>query len=347
MTDTDAPQRNYPLNCWWVAAFADEVGREPLARWLLDTPVVLYRTEAGEVVALEDRCPHRQAPLSIGRLQGDLIECGYHGFQFGTDGRCVRVPTMSSPAPIRVETYPVREIGPLVWIYLGDKERIDAVPLPPAMDWMIDPGFAIRKGSMQIAANYLLLKENVLDLTHLGYVHASSFQITDWVNPPSVTEEGDTVAYRQEFVRSPLPAGYALALGLEPGTPWNRVGFGASLSPAAHESGTIFYDPARPERPNGRNFFAHLTTPVSMDSMHYFFVIGRDHQREDDAMDFLADIIVKGFREDEFVLARIQELASRRPRRGSRGEKSVKADAAGIAVRRAVERWMERETIRD
>lgn len=347
MTDVEAPRRNYPLNCWWVAAFANEVTREPLARWLLDTPVVLYRTEAGDAVALEDRCPHRQAPLSIGKLQGDAIECGYHGFQFGTDGRCVRVPTMSSPPPVKVETYPVREVGPLVWIYLGDKDRIDAVPPPPVMDWMTDPGFAIRKGAMQIAANYLLLKENVLDLSHLGYVHASSFQITDWVNPPKVTEDGDVVSYRQEFVRSPLPAGYALPLGLEPGTPWNRVGFGKSMSPAAHESGTIFYDPAATERPNGRNFFAHLTTPADMASMHYFFVIGRDHQRDDRAMDQLADIIVKGFREDEFVLARIQELTSRRPRRGSSGEKSVKADAAGVAVRRAIERWMARETARD
>lgn len=345
--DTDASNRNYPLNCWWVAAFADEVGRSPLARWLLDTPVVMYRTQAGEVVALEDRCPHRQAPLSIGKIQGDAIECGYHGFQFGPGGRCVRVPSMSSPPPIRVETYPVKEIGPLVWIYLGDIEQIDNVPPPPVIDWMTDPGFAIRKGRMEIAANYFLLKENVLDLTHLGFVHASSFQITDWVNPPKVTVDDDTVSYRQEFIRSPLAPGYALSLGLEPGTPWNRVGTGAFLSPAAHASETAFFDPDAPDVPNGRNCFAHLTTPIDAANMHYFYVVGRDYLKEDGAMDMLAGILVKGFEEDRTILEHVQSLMNRRPRRGSNGERSVKADAAGVAARRILERWMERETIKD
>lgn len=347
VSHSGVPPRNYPLNCWWVAAFADEVGRTPLARWLLDTPVLLYRTEAGEVAALEDRCPHRQAPLSSGKLRGDIVECGYHGFQFGRDGRCVRVPSMTSPPPIRIEAYPVREIGPLVWIYLGDRDRIDDVPPPPAIDWMADPGFAIRKGLMPIAANYLLLKENVLDLTHLGYVHAASFQITDWVDPPKVAIEGDTVAYRQEFIRSPLPPGYAIPLGLEPGTPWNRLGIGKLLSPAAHESATIFCDPDRPDRPNGRTLFAHLTTPVDAENMHYFFVVGRDHGREDAAMDMLAEILVKGFKEDEEILEKVQAMISRRPRRGSAGERSVKADAAAVEARRIIDRWMARETILD
>lgn len=346
-SEPDSQVRNYPLNCWWVAAFADEVGRVPLSRWLLDTPVVLYRTEAGEVVALEDRCPHRQAPLSAGKLDGDTIECAYHGFRFGANGRCVRVPSMSSPPPIRVETYPVREIGPLVWIYLGDQSVLDEVPPPPVIGWMTDPVFTIRKGVMPIAANYLLLKENVLDLTHLGYVHADSFGITDWVNPPQVTTEGDTVSYRQEFIRSPLAPGYAMSLGLEPGTPWNRTGFGKLLSPGSHESGTVFYDPDNPEVPNGSTLFAHLTTPIDRENMHYFYVVGRDYAREEAAMDFLAQILVKGFKEDQDILEKVQGMISRVPRRGSTGERSVKADAAAVEARRIIARWMARETLAD
>ena len=339
--------RNYPLNCWWVAAFSDEVGRVPLARWLLDTPVVLYRTEGGEVVALEDRCPHRQAPLSIGKLSGDAIECGYHGFQFGADGRCMRVPSMANPPPIRVETYPVREEGLLVWIYLGDKACIDQVPPPPSFPWMIEPGFGVRKGLMPIAANYLLLKENVLDLTHLGYVHASTFGIVDWVNPPQVTTDGDQVSYRQEFIRSPLAPGYAIPLGLEPGTPWNRVGTGTSFSPASHQSEVAFFDPEQPDQCMGQTFFAHLTTPVDASNMHYFYVVGRNFCTDDAVLDTFARILVQGFKEDEDVLVRVQEMISRKPRRGSTGERSVKADAAGVEARRAVARWMARETIRD
>src|SRR5262245_19339986 len=108
--------RNYPYNCWWVAAFRHEVGRSLLSSWLLDTPVLLYRTESGQVVAMEDRCPHRLAPLSLGTLRGDTVECGYHGFRFEPDGTCSHVPTMDTVPPFRIESYPVRESGPFVWI---------------------------------------------------------------------------------------------------------------------------------------------------------------------------------------------------------------------------------------
>lgn len=339
--------RNYPLNCWWVAGFGDEVGQKPLARWLLDTPVVLYRDGSGQVVALEDRCPHRQAPLSRGKVSGSAIECGYHGFQFGSDGRCVHVPTMSSPPPIRVQSYPVREVGPLLWIYLGDPSQLEKVPPPPHADWMTEGAYALRKGSMAIKANYLLLKENVLDLSHLGYVHGESFQITDWVNPPAVTVDGNSVGYRQEFVRSPLAPSYAMSLGLQPGTPWNRIGTGVSVSPAAHFSATEFFDPDNPSHSNGATRFAHLTTPIDAESMYYFFVIGRNFGKDDAAMDQLAQIILRGFDEDVEILESVQAMITRSPRRGSEGERSVKADAAGVAMRRVVDAWMARETITD
>ncbi|MBB4858630.1 vanillate O-demethylase monooxygenase subunit [Novosphingobium chloroacetimidivorans] len=339
--------RNYPLNCWWVAAFADEVTRTPLARWLLDTPVVLFRTEAGEAVALEDRCPHRQAPLSIGKLHGDAIECGYHGFQFNREGRCTFVPTMSSPPPIRVATYPVREIGPLIWIYLGDKDRLDAVPPPPVLGWIEDPAFSFRKGLMPVAANYLLLKENVLDLSHFGFVHASSFQITDWVVAPVVTRGEGTVRYRQEFVRAPLPGPMAAGIGVAPHTPWNRVYEGGFLSPAAQEGGVDLADPDGKDPRVASTRFAHFTTPIDQGNMYYFYVVARNFAREDAALDFFAELVKKGFEEDEFVLEQVQKLASRTPRRGSQGERSVKADAAGVEARRIVDEWMARETIHD
>ena len=77
---------NYPRNMWWVAARTDELTTTPLARWILEMPVVLYRTESGEPVALDDRCPHRWAPLSEGQVEGEELRCPYHGMRFGTDG---------------------------------------------------------------------------------------------------------------------------------------------------------------------------------------------------------------------------------------------------------------------
>lgn len=342
-----APARNYPLNCWWVAAFGDEVTRTPLARWLLDTPVVLYRTEGGDVVALEDRCPHRQAPLSIGKLRGDAIECGYHGFQFNREGRCTLVPTMSSPPPIRVECYPVREEGPLVWIYLGDRDQLDAVPPPPILDWIEDTAFSCRKGLMPVAANYLLLKENVLDLSHFGYVHAGSFQVTDWVTAPVVTRDQETVRYLQEFVNAPLPGPMAAGIGVAPGTPWNRTYRGGFLSPAAQEGGMDLTAPDSTNPTAASTRFAHFTTPIDQGNMHYFYVFGRNFAREDAALDFFAELVKKGFLEDEFILEQVQKLADRTPRRGSQGERSVKSDTAGVEARRIIDGWMARETIHD
>lgn len=89
---TDAASRNYRNNYWWVAAFSDEVSRDLPGRWLLETPVPLYRREAGTAVAVENRCPQRGAPLTLSCLKGDSVQCGYHGFRFDANGTSVEVP---------------------------------------------------------------------------------------------------------------------------------------------------------------------------------------------------------------------------------------------------------------
>lgn len=346
MNATTAVKRNYPYNCWWVAAFSQDVKRDLLPRWILDTPVLLYRTEAGQVVALEDRCPHRLAPLSRGTLRGDEVECGYHGFRFGPTGRCTRVPTMQSPPPIAVESFPVKEVAPFVWIYVGDPKVIDQVPPPHELKWTTDTEFAVLSGSMTIAANYMLLKENVLDLTHFGYAHAKTFGITDWTHPPELTGDEESVSYRQRFVSTPLPAGYAIALGLQPGIIWTRETYGSFVSPALQISSNDLADPSKPdEPPMGRYRIAHASTPINQRSMHYFWVFGRDHGKGASELDALGSVVRQGFNEDQGILEAIQALADRNPRRGTSGERSVKADTAGVLARRIVDRWMARETI--
>jgi len=346
MTASAAVPRNYPYNCWWVAAFREEVGRSLLSRWLLDTPVLLYRTESGQVVAMEDRCPHRLAPLSLGNLRGDSVECGYHGFRFEPNGKCSHVPTMETVPPFSVESYPVQESGPFVWIYLGDRAVLEQVPPPPELPWTTDPAFAVLSGRFDIGANYMLLKENVLDLSHLGFVHARSFGVTDWTHPPEVTTKDESVTYCQQFLDCPLPTGYALALGLQPGVIFNRETRGSYISPALQISAVDLSDPSqRGAPPAGRYRFAHATTPVDGQSMHYFWVVGRDHAKEAEPMVQFEKMIKQGFSEDEAMLEAIQSLARRTPRRGTSGERSVKADVAGVQARRILDRWMARETI--
>ena len=99
----------YLRNCWYMAAWGDEVGEKPLARTFLDKPVVLYRDADGRAHALFDRCPHRFAPLSVGKVEDATLVCGYHGLGFGGDGACTRNPHGPIPRALRVKSYPVVE----------------------------------------------------------------------------------------------------------------------------------------------------------------------------------------------------------------------------------------------
>jgi phenylpropionate dioxygenase-like ring-hydroxylating dioxygenase large terminal subunit len=341
---TEPSSRNYPYNCWWVAAFSGEVSRDLLGRWLLETPVLLYRREDGTAVALENRCPHRGAPLVLGCLKGDDIQCGYHGFRFSADGICVSIPSMeTAPASASVRSFPVIEQAPYIWIYLGDPAKLEEVPPPPLLEWTDDEDFALVSGRMDVAANYMLLKENVLDLTHFGYVHAKSFGITDWVDPPRFFSEGDTTGYRQTFKRSPLPPIFANPLGLPPGTPYDRNNYGSFESPALQRAAIDFCDPDSGAL-KGRFRIAHATTPIDNCSMHYFWLLGRDHGKSSEQLAQLKAVTVAGFAEDEEMIEAIQATASRDPRGRKAPEISVKMDTAGIQARRIVQRWMDKET---
>lgn len=338
-----AEQRNYPYNCWWVAGLSSQIGRELVGRWLLDTPVLLYRKEDGSPVAIEDRCPHRAAPLSLGTLRGDDVQCGYHGFTFSSDGRCLRVPSMiSPPAAARVRSFPVIEQGPFIWIYLGDPDRIEEAPLPHVLEWADDPSFAKVEGIMELAANYMLLKENVLDLTHFGYVHASSFKITDWVDPPRFTTEGDIVSYHQSFSRSALPPVFAEPLGIAPGTPYDRENYGSFISPALQIAAVDLIDPENGTI-TGRFRVTHATTPIDATHMLYFWIVARDFGTGPEQMARIEAITKIGFAEDEAIIEAVQRVMTRDPRSNRTREISVKMDTAAVQARRIVQRWMERE----
>ncbi|HLI23240.1 MAG TPA: Rieske 2Fe-2S domain-containing protein, partial [Stellaceae bacterium] len=107
-------------NFWYVAAYAREVGAAPLARTILGEPVLLYRAESGAAVALEDRCCHRNLPLSMGAREGDAIRCGYHGLKFDAQGRCIEIPGQKEiPPDTRVKSYPLVEKFNFVWLWMG------------------------------------------------------------------------------------------------------------------------------------------------------------------------------------------------------------------------------------
>src|SRR5215475_13117307 len=114
-------------NAWYVAAWSHELkAGQLLARTIIDQPLVLYRTGSGEIVALEDRCCHRFAPLSLGRLEGDDLRCMYHGLKFARDGRCIEIPGQKLiPQSACVRGYPVAQRGSWVWLWMGEPALAD------------------------------------------------------------------------------------------------------------------------------------------------------------------------------------------------------------------------------
>src|SRR5581483_7542675 len=167
--------KDYPLNGWWVAAASSEVCEKPLARTILQTRLALFRASDGKPYASVDRCPHRGAPLSLGRLIQDEIICAYHGFRYNLSGECTLVPTLSHPPQaLRVRTYPAIELGPFVWVWMGDPARADPALLP-TITWQPKPNELCISGYRVTNCDFSLIQENISDLEHSIYLHGECF----------------------------------------------------------------------------------------------------------------------------------------------------------------------------
>ena len=180
--------------------------RQPLARLLLNEPVVLYRREDGAAVALEDRCCHRHLPLSMGRLEGDELRCGYHGLRFAPDGRCTEIPGQASvPPQARVRAYPLIERYQWLWIWMGAPERADAA-LIPNWWWADHREWAYTQPEqIYVKCNYQLIADNVLDVTHLAYVHSSSIGASSITEFPATVEREERLVRLTRWIRDRAP----------------------------------------------------------------------------------------------------------------------------------------------
>ncbi|AYF76995.1 aromatic ring-hydroxylating dioxygenase subunit alpha [Nocardia yunnanensis] len=165
-------------NFWYALEFADKVGREPRRATCLGQEFVLYRTEAGTPICLSDLCVHRGGSLSMGTLNGDCIACPYHGWQYDSDGACVKIPANASerkiPRKARVDAYPAVERHGMVWAFLGDLPEDERPPIPDIPQWG-DPAFRAVQTEMVIDANYERTFENVVDASHTPFVHGTAF----------------------------------------------------------------------------------------------------------------------------------------------------------------------------
>lgn len=309
-------------NAWYVAALPGEVGDTPLARTILDQPVVLWRQPDGTVAAIEDRCCHRHLPLSLGKVCGERIQCGYHGLEFDASGTCVRIPGQEAiPSRARVRSYRVYERWNYVWIWMGDPFQANT-DLIPKVWWADDANWKMTffKG-VPLNCDYRLIADNVLDATHLTYVHASS------IGSGSITEVEPVVEHDEQMVRvsrwmldvEPPPA-YAKAgdfpgnvdrlAAIEYRVPNFCVNFANcyDVGCGGHDG-----DPSRSER-KVEVIAVSLPTPVTATTCNYYFAFARSFGFDDpDVEAFFNEGMFKVFEEDFIVLESQQQRMTQFP----------------------------------
>ncbi|HUZ71579.1 MAG TPA: aromatic ring-hydroxylating dioxygenase subunit alpha [Stellaceae bacterium] len=322
-------------NAWYVAAWNREVGRAPLARTILGESVVLYRKHDGTAVALEDRCCHRQLPLSMGVVIDDDLRCGYHGLRYAADGACIDVPGQSSiPAELRVRSFPVLERWNWIWIWMGDPVRADP-GLIPNWWWCDHPQWRCSQPDMiHVKCHYQLIADNVLDGTHLAYVHSTTIGADSIAAAPPKTERKDHLVRVTRWIADrPPPPLYQLA-----GNFTGNVDRWANVEHAPPCYSVNFAGCVEAGKSNGKRVelvALSAPTPETLSTTHYFFAFSRAFAHDDPVVeDIFTRRFVDVFREDVAVLEAQQRMMTLKP--GAR-QVNIAVDVASLAARRLLE----------
>jgi phenylpropionate dioxygenase-like ring-hydroxylating dioxygenase large terminal subunit len=269
-------------NAWYCAAWSREITRTPLARTLLNDKVVMYRKEDGGLIALENVCAHRYAPMERGKLHGDVLACPYHGMRYAEGGACVHNPHGDTiPRTLRVKGYPLVERHAAAWIWMGDPAHADESKIP---DFGVhtDPLYAMVGGVIAIQGNYQLVADNLLDLSHTQFLHP----LLTLEEDPAVRTEYDilqeggtiTTVFNQlntkpfgfvQFAWPDAPARVDSFSGVRWQAPANML---LKIHFASRDPG-----PVREIRIWG----AELITPESATTCHYFWSASRNFRLDD------------------------------------------------------------------
>ncbi len=328
----------YQRNRWYIAAWNHEVSREILERRILGDVVALYRTEAGEPVAIAGLCPHRLYPFNKGCLVGDNVRCGYHGFTFDTKGACVAIPSQDVvPSRFRLRTYPLAQRWQWLWIWMGDPAEADETKIPDhaalglgASGWRADP-----VPLLHLQARYTLLIDNLLDLTHIGFIHETSVgSNVPNVSETKVLEEGEQILV-EHHIRTLEKSPFEQFLFPAYQGKVDKVFRSVYESPAIINAAVLWFaskDGVRGE-PLGTINFLHGITPETPHSTHYFPTNARNFRLEDNQLSAaLERQNIDVLRQDLEALTIIESYADRYG--NTERELSAVADAGAIRVRR-------------
>ena len=301
-------------NTWYAACWsADLKPGAPLAKTILCDPVVLWRDARGMPVALEDRCCHRHLPLSLGKITGETVQCGYHGLEFDATGACVGVPGQSKVPPgASVRAYPVCEKYSMIWIWPGDSALADENDIPE-LPWLDDPGWTFTGGHIHMKADYRLLIDNLLDLTHVTYIHKNTIagDPKEALVPVKTIRVGDAIRVERWMLGFTAPPMYDQARKFDGEVDrWQLIKWQAP-STVTLDIGCAEADTGAPDgdRSQGISMWSnHIITPETETTTHYHWAFARNYKLGDEAV---SDVLAKGglqtFMEDVVVLERQQK----------------------------------------
>ena len=313
----------FVYNAWYVGAWADEIQPQGvLGRVLLNLPVVFYRAQDGTAHALQDRCCHRALPLSHGCVVGDQLQCGYHGLVYDRNGLCVRVPGQERvPAQARVRSYPVLEQDQMVWIWMGEPALADPAAIV-RHPWHNDAAWVWIKDRYSIKANYQLITDNLMDLTHVGYVHQRTIGGT-----PQAHSEADTKTTRSDtgvkvtrwMMNSVPPPAYLAVHKFNTPTVdrWMEIDFFPPAAVRIHTGAKDVNTGAREGNRAGAMAFMGLNvqTPETDKTTHYFWSGAHTCEpvepRQSDTREQLLKNLSVTFAEDKVVVEAQQESLDR------------------------------------
>lgn len=341
----------FPVNCWYVAAASGELQEKPLGRTICNQKVVLYRKSDGQVAAVENYCPHRGLPLSLGFVEGDNLVCGYHGLAVNCQGKCESMP--SQPRGVErlrgVSAFPVVERYGFIWLWPGEATAADPA-LVPALDWAESDQWTFGGGYYHMACDYRLLVDNLMDLTHETYVHASSIGQPEIDEAePVVTREDDHVSlarYMENIQPPPFWQAALIGNGLDPNQACDRWQVCHFYPP-----GQVMIEVGVAHAGNGgqqagpehrvSGVVVDLITPETDTTCHYFWGMARDFNVADQKL--TEDIRInqgKIFAEDLEVLEEQQKNILAFP---DRRLTTLNTDSGGAFARQVIQQWLRRE----
>lgn len=338
----------YLRNCWYVAAWSTELAEgQILARTLLDTHLVFFRDEQGTPTALIDRCSHRSAKLSMGSLTENGIACPYHGFQFNPDGRCVHNPHGDGRIPKRahIQSFPLLERLGAIWIWMGDQAKADPAQLP-SVGHMDQESFYVGTGSMRVAGGYQLESDNILDLSHIEFVHPMFSSPA--VSQGEFTHEIDdqSVWSRRDIFNDVSPPGFirqAFSVPEGPVDRWLHVHWQAPAIMTLYAGGMA----AGGDRSEAIvSVQSHWFTPETATSTHYFYAVtcpkfvGPQGQA---MVDEQVQMLYQPFKEEDAPIIEAQQHNLGGDDIAAHNPIVLDIDAAGAAARRILARRIHEE----